>query len=199
MGNSLKFKRKPSKAEESQQANDEDEVESTEAPKEPEVPEIDFTFKIELLPHAHTLFCERKKKVCTAVGRVQELEKLQICSVSTVTTWVWSRSKDRKIWENIPGSENSLQYTMTRDDVACYLSIQCNGSEDIMAKPVGPVFAGPARLLDLRIRIDGTLGNGAKAIAEYEYIGGYEGPSQFWWIRINKGASAVLIQTSMYY
>jgi hypothetical protein len=42
--------------------------------KEPKVPTV------LLLPHQHTLFCERKQRVCTAVGRCQELEKLKVPS-----------------------------------------------------------------------------------------------------------------------
>jgi hypothetical protein len=31
-----------------------------------------------LVPHQHTLFCERKQRVCTAVGKYQELEILKV-------------------------------------------------------------------------------------------------------------------------
>ena len=34
--------------------------------------------QIKLLDHKHTLFCERKQRVCDAYGKMQELETLQI-------------------------------------------------------------------------------------------------------------------------
>jgi hypothetical protein len=33
---------------------------------------------IRLVPHEHTLFCERKSKVCTTMGKVQELETVEV-------------------------------------------------------------------------------------------------------------------------
>jgi hypothetical protein len=35
--------------------------------------------RIALLPHEHSLFCERKQRVCGSVGQLQELEFLEVC------------------------------------------------------------------------------------------------------------------------
>ena len=34
---------------------------------------------IELVPHQHTLFCERKERVCGSVGKFMEFEFLKVC------------------------------------------------------------------------------------------------------------------------
>lgn len=44
---------------------------------------------------------------------------------------------------------------------------------------------GPPRLLDLSIK--GDLSVGSYAIAERSYIGGTEGKSEYWWIRVKDG------------
>jgi hypothetical protein len=50
---------------------------------------------------------------------------------------------------------------------------------------VGPVLPGPPRLLDLTITGDATCGSKVYAVADY--IGGTQGPSEYWWFRINGG------------
>lgn len=50
---------------------------------------------------------------------------------------------------------------------------------------VGPVLPGPPRLLDLCIR--GETKCGSKVYAEANYIGGEEGCSEYWWVRIRGG------------
>lgn len=47
---------------------------------------------------------------------------------------------------------------------------------------VGPILPGPPRLLDFRI--EGDVKEGGVAKVEADYIGGYEGASEYWWMRI---------------
>ncbi|RYH14327.1 hypothetical protein EON65_33770 [archaeon] len=47
---------------------------------------------------------------------------------------------------------------------------------------VGPILPGPPRLLDFRI--EGDVKEGGTAKIEADYIGGYEGASEYWWMRI---------------
>lgn len=84
-----------------------------------------------------------------------------------------------------------------------------------LLRPIGPVVPGPPRLFNIHIdvhtpslEISSTLLPstttssastatsinpshhfviGSKVIAKYDYIGGYEGPSEFWWFRIRNG------------
>ena len=51
---------------------------------------------------------------------------------------------------------------------------------------VGPVLPGPPRLLELDVAGD-NLTVGKKAIARAHYIGGHEGMSEYWWMRIKGG------------
>lgn len=68
-------------------------------------------------------------------------------------------------------------------------------SSKLTSAPVGPILAGPARLLDVYIEsddgqfVDGTFvfTPGTKLRALTKYIGGTEGASEYWWIRIKGG------------
>jgi hypothetical protein len=158
-----------------------------------------------LLPHQHTLFCERKQRVCTAVGRCQELETIKVSGLEpTKHDWVWFRSssadihatKDKlKSTQIIANSENKLEYRLEKGDVNSYIGI-CYGpigqtpktiehnQQDrfIIANTIGPVLPGPPRALEFTV--GGDLRVGCYAKANVTYIGGTEGRSEYWWMRI---------------
>lgn len=171
-----------------------------------------------LLPHQHTLFCERKQRVCTAVGRCQELEKLKIAGLDiNAHNFVWFRSstkdtvtlnKDRKKHLTlIPHSENLAEYTLQKEDVDSFVGVlfapknnsksNSNNSsfkgqsllESDTARlshnvALGPVLPGPPRILNFTVSGE-QLSVGHYAKAETQYIGGSEGRSEFWWMRIS--------------
>jgi hypothetical protein len=67
-----------------------------------------YPIQIELLEHQHTLFCERKQRVCTAVGKTQELEKARVVQVppSQTVEWIRSSAGDKhSVFVLIEGSE----------------------------------------------------------------------------------------------
>jgi len=164
-----------------------------------------------LLPHQHTLFCERKQRVCTAVGRCQELETLKVSGLEpTKHDWVWFRTTSADIFATkdkksatfiIPGSENKVEYRLEKGDVNYYIGV-CYGpvgqtpryvddnpkqetgrsNTRIVVNTIGPVLPGPPRVLDFTI--GGELRVGAYAKANITYIGGTEGRSEYWWMRI---------------
>lgn len=99
-------------------------------------------------------------------------------------------------YEYIEGSENSDQYILTAKDEKRYISFQqgsvgtaLNGETTVCChraiNSIGPVLPGPPRLLDLRIV--GSCVKGGRVFAESKYIGGTEGPSEYWWFRIKAG------------
>ena len=170
---------------------------------------------IELVPHQHTLFCERKERVCAAAGKIQELEYLQVIiliymlmcyflpfltspfplrqlrgPISKLHSFVWVRSEspdDPGL--AIIGSDGQETYQLCVDDVGCYIGVKSRyGGEneaETQVRPVGPVLAGPPRLLGLEIK--GACTSGYALLAESKYIGGIEGSSEFWWLRIKNG------------
>ena len=148
---------------------------------------------ISLVPHAHTLFCERKQRVCTAVGKTQELESLTVENLQSnqISNCVWLRSPVHATehtslsqYREIEGSENNNKYQLCSEDVGCYIQFRL-GRSVYAVKPMGPVLPGPPRMIDLRIV--GDMCPGQRAIAEGMYIGGNEGPSEYWWLRIKNG------------
>ena len=109
--------------------------------------------------------------------------------------WVWCRSTSadhKKHVELITTSESSYQYTLTREDVGTYLMVGYTDSVDkaldldhlTMTNAVGPILPGPPRILDFRIEGDEKVGGYARI--KGQYIGGNEGKSEYWWIRITK-------------
>ena len=201
---------------------------------------------ITLVPHEHTLFCERKERVCTSVGKLQEHERLRVTSTVIElhdhdTSFVWMRSsgvplqgakneesegdggeggdvltlqefEDVSSFEMIDGSEGHDEYELVALDVNRFITVRVfqrthihtagqEGGEGDKEKDVdesdfdikdiaceiamGPVLAGPPRLMDLSIAGDMTVGS--VAVAQIKYIGGSPGPSEFWWMRIRDG------------
>lgn len=212
--------------------------------------------EISLVPHVHTLFCERKQRVCTAVDKLQEMETLMVnlsqAKLSNCQT-VWIRShkgskQDSSIstYHEIPGTENSIFYQLTTYDIDCYINFKISeiptlpiNSENTITlneiesnkintnnanknleisklvitecspnvpqisyapTSMGPIESGPPRMLELAIIIfpgnpgigggdgpDMKLTVGMKVVAAANYIGGLEGGSEYWWMRVRNG------------
>ena len=220
---------------------------------------------VRLIPHEHTLFCERKSKVCEAVGKLQELEKLEVevfglssakgrwmrsktCnppsvpppspqstssprpSSSPLTSSPLSSSSPMSLpspkaslpaspvhpsssrlaafWDAfvpIEGSENSSRYTLTRHDVGHYVTFRPSGPEgdEYVPNIQGPVLPGPPRIMDNSVRIvnekgyvDHIFQPGDVAFAVCNYVGGEQGPSEVWWMRVKDGVRENLTEPS---
>lgn len=125
---------------------------------------------------------------------------------------VWIRTaanaNANSAYEPIPNSDNQMEYHLTADDVDCFISFRHSYMVPGATEPtviqaehsVGPVLAGPARLLDLRIlgfsqsytttaegeaAFNGVFRVGRAVIANTKYIGGKQGCSEFWWLKTN--------------
>eukprot|EP01031_Cornospumella_fuschlensis_P027155 gene27155-32801_t len=144
-----------------------------------------------LVPHQHTLFCERKQRVCTAVGKSQEMEVLKVQNLPAKHSkgyWFRTTSKGGTIgdlkYAVIPGTENKLEYKLQKEDVGHFIgfSFDSDKGKQFAENIVGPILPGPPRLLEFRI--EGDVKEGGVAKVEADYIGGYEGASEYWWMRI---------------
>ena len=117
--------------------------------------------------------------------------------VGSSSSVVWTRSpvgQEHGEYCIIENSRGSLEYTLCKEDVDCYINVECeeiltavekvSRDERILSKltaaPLGPILAGPARLLDVRIEpdrgqiMDGSFvfTPGTKLKALIQYIGG---------------------------
>ncbi len=161
---------------------------------EDEIPFGNHNLRLRLVPHKHTLFCERKSRVCAAVGKIQELEVIEIYGhkSSDLSSITWYRKREN-ISDIVHENSNRDQYTLDIGDIDCFIHCEIKWKnndtmvEEILMIPdtLGPVLPGPSRLLDLSVT--GMLEVGKKAIASYKYVGGIEGCSEFWWLKINNG------------
>ena len=149
--------------------------------------------EIILVPHVHTLFCERKQRVCGSVGKIQELEILKLDgNVEDIVdeSIVWMRSLDdvTNYFVNISNGGKLMEYQLTLEDVGCFVSarfVSVKSGLTVVTKAMGPVLPGPPRYT--KVGVGGKLWAGGYAIAETSYIGGFEGASEYWWLRIRDG------------
>jgi len=84
---------------------------------------------IHLKEHVHTKFCDRKERVCTAMGRVREREILHVEGVREPPigcVWVRSETNDPSSeYTHIPGSEMKSEYALTLEDVDRHVGFLC--------------------------------------------------------------------------
>lgn len=101
--------------------------------------------------------------------------------------WIRSESQDGANYCDIVNSNDKDTHTLSTSDIGQFISFRAiltdNGNAMVHRGFVGPVLAGPARLLELNIGGGCTVGDVAIAIPKY--IGGVEGLSQYWWMRIS--------------
>ena len=98
---------------------------------------------IHLKPHVHTLLCDRRERICTAIGKLRELETLQVHPTTLsigyplmLTTWQivgntqnilqchWVRGSSPSIDDSfveIEGSAGLAEYTLAGGDVDQYI------------------------------------------------------------------------------
>jgi hypothetical protein len=122
------------------------------------------------------------------MGRFQELESLQFeLDGASIVDWTWVRCKTEEgtMPEKLLNQKST--YVLGKDDVGWYIGTQFMDPitcEISMSNMVGPIVPGPPRMLEFIISGDCLIGHVARA--EAKYIGGHEGPSEFWWIRVTK-------------
>jgi len=199
---------------------------------------------LSLRPHEHSLFCERKERVCTSSGKLQEHETVQVSFLedakarTQLSSLRWHRSVARDLppgaeepdaafvasleFAEIAGTEGRASYELTAGDVGRFLKV--TGAMAAAPKPVaapageagaeaeagteaeaqddkgqamvkakgfesgavlGPVAPGPPRLLQIKIAGQAVVGQSLQA--ELDYVGGAQGASEFWWLRIRDG------------
>lgn len=105
--------------------------------------------------------------------------------------------------EIVSNSENKLDFILNLDDVGKFIGVLYIQKEagKVSIKPdnswkkasglIGPVLPGPPRLLDFEITGDLYVGGYAKASGKY--IGGYEGPSEYWWMKVTSDGKRIQI------
>ena len=151
----------------------------------------DKSMRVVLQPHVHTLFCERKERVCLSHGKLQEHERLSIMKddkeieKKLVKSYSWYRTQTglhtqrhrndddggddddddntsfpvrehieknlrEASFEPIEGTVGMPAYTLTCDDVDCFLKFAPSPEHFGEGQPqsrdiVGPVLPGPPR------------------------------------------------------
>ena len=163
--------------------------------EEEEIPTGNHNLRLRLVQHKHTLFCERKSRVCSAVGKLQELEVIEIYGhrSSELISISWYRKSQDSSTVLVHANNNRDRYILDIADIECFIQCEIKWiNNDTMAEEtlkipdiLGPILPGPSRLFDLNVT--GVLEVGKRAIASYKYVGGIEGCSEFWWLRINNG------------
>ena len=143
-----------------------------------------------LVPHQHSFFCERKQRICAAVGKLQELEFLTVEGAPSEEedpnfSFQWVRIGDNNQYSPcsiIDNSSNLLTYQLSSLDVGHWIGILSDDHQ--LLSSIGPIIPGPPRLTDFEIT--GSMEVGGIASLQYCYLGGKEGDSQIWWLRVDE-------------
>ena len=115
----------------------------------------DDSMRVVLVPHVHTLFCERRERVCLSHGKLQEHERITVykgdCEMDAATDGnvCWYRTTANHIkrhtssaipehheilsslqeasFDPIEGTQGKVEYQLTQDDVDCFLKFSLEG------------------------------------------------------------------------
>lgn len=98
--------------------------------------------------------------------------------------WVRSRKSTGTEASDIESSRGSVQYVVSVEDVGHYIGFRIVSSGETCESFLGPVLPGPPRLLELLVV--GKCEVGRPVVAVSRYIGGREGASEYWWLRVDK-------------
>jgi hypothetical protein len=100
--------------------------------------------------------------------------------------FIWARSNDPTGADasDIESSRGSVQYVISVEDVGKYLGFRVVSTGEMCESFLGPVLPGPPRLLELQVVGECVVGEPVVAVSRY--IGGREGASEYWWLRVNK-------------
>jgi hypothetical protein len=84
--------------------------------------------RVTLREHVHTLRCDRRERVCTAVGAVREFEWLRLEGHDGAVGGFWvRRAPGASDFAKIDNSDNLVEYQMTSRDVGASLAFQVRG------------------------------------------------------------------------
>ncbi len=189
---------------------------------------------LNLVPHVHTLFCERKSKVCEIEGKIMQFETLEvdydsnqldpdiikssnISSTSknaTINGGVWMRGKFPNCNANnyiskgfvaIQGTDKkNKKYVLTAADIGYYIIFIHEPSKTITEQAFGPVLAAPSQIYTQTMNIY-SLTNSSKrdfsvgqdVVACCTYVGGNEGNSEYWWLKVGKDGQREVLTDPM--
>ena len=144
--------------------------------------------ELELLPHEHTKFCDRRERVCTAVGKFRERETVRanVTSASVERSMSWFRVHGGgDLVERIDDASGCDEYVLSVADIGCSVRAKLVSSDGtVWSAPTAPVEAAPPKTI---LSIEGDAVVGSVLHAKSEYWGGIEGGSEFWWIRVRRG------------
>ena len=175
------------------------------------------TVTIALKPHVHTKFCDRKERVCTAAGRVREMESVLLSAAPTaridLDTCCWESGAHGAVgaFEALPGTEGQLEYQLRARDSGKLVRFRCvlkgegkggdgdGGGETIVSNTLEPVEPSMPKLWDFSVVNEAgsreTLKVGSYACLTSEYTGGQEGSHEYWWLRVSaEGVRETLTQ-----
>ena len=144
--------------------------------------------EVELLPHQHTKFCDRRQRVCTAEGKFRERETVRanVTSASVERSMSWFRVHGGgDLVERIDDASGCDEYVLSVADIGCSVRAKLVSSDGtVWSAPTAPVEAAPPKTI---LSIEGDAVVGSVLHAKSEYWGGIEGGSEFWWIRVRRG------------
>lgn len=151
-------------------------------------------YKAELVPHKHTLKCDRRERVCTIEGATERetvvLRTLQTESTNAVSSIRWYRYHEGEkegtiVSESVCEVGSGKTYQLQSEDVGYYVTavVSLVQGAKLRSSAVGPVLPGPASVDSISVEFcPGT--NNKICVCKADYWGGREGNSTYRWIEV---------------
>jgi hypothetical protein len=162
-------------------------------------------YKLEMLPHQHTLKCDRRERVCTIKGATER----ETIVLRTPVSRDASHSRVREIaWFTfLPSGGRSqhqqqvgtgAEYRLRREDVGHHITavVTMESGARSRATAVGPVIPGPASIDSIAVEFSPGVDN--CCVCKVDYWGGVEGDSTYRWIAVRSdGSRETLVEESV--
>ena len=170
------------------------------------------SLRIELVPHIHTIKCNRRVSVCDTPGKFRERELVRVSGTTGVEPGriVWWRRRRRlgehhsdeardddasnvldEAWERIHQSSGQTQYSIRMEEHEHWVRAQYvhrDGEGDgrlILSNVVGPCEESGPMIHEISIVGEAVVGK--VLVANVDYWGGTQGTSTYQWTRVKDG------------
>ena len=152
-------------------------------------------FKVAVLPHRHTLKCDRRERVCTIEGFTER--ETVVLQMSERSGAVIPGIHEISWYSFLPPASNGTQqlvgsgkeYRLRAEDVGRHITavVSLSTGAKVQTSSVGPVIPGPASID--KIIVEKCPGMDNCCVCKVDYWGGIEGDSTYRWIAVREDGS----------
>lgn len=152
-------------------------------------------YRLEMLPHQHTLKCDRRERVCTIKGPTErEIVVLRVpASKSPIREIAWFTvlllTGSGRLQNQRPVGTGGHEYRLQLRDVGRHITavVTLESGARVRSTLIGPIVPGPASIDSIVVEM--TPGTENCCVCKADYWGGLEGDSTYRWIAVRSDGS----------